>query len=78
MVTTYTYYSTGANAGLLWKIRVDPTGLDLTTTLDYDSWLNVDTVTDPNANTTTTTWDALRRRVEVEAPSPFEYLTQYH
>ncbi len=73
----YSYFSSGDYVGLLHTVEVDPSGLDLTTTYAYDSYRNVSSVTDPNGNATTTTWDALRRRTEVDAPYPLSYQTKY-
>ncbi len=77
-VTAYTYFTSGDDIHLLEKIEVDPSGLDLETTLSYDGWWNVDAVTSPNGHTTTYVNDALRRRIQVIAPSSrswvkFEY-----
>ena len=77
-VTTYTYFTSGADVGLLEKVRVDPTGLDLTTTYGYDANFNVDSITDPRSKTTTQTWDDRRRLVETQAPSPLSYRVQTH
>ena len=76
-VKTYSYYASGFRTGMLSKIEVDPSGLDLTTLYNYDSALNVTTVTDPRNHATTTTWDALRRRTSV-APPISGYETDYH
>ncbi len=62
----FTYVSSGDDVGLLYTVSVDPAGLNLTTTYGYDDEWNVDSVTDPRGHVTETTWDALRRRVEVE------------
>ena len=75
-VVQYTYYSSGAKNGLLHEVKVDPSGLNLVTTFDYDSAGNRTTVTDPLSHVTTTTWDAVRRVIEVEDALGVE--TQYH
>ena len=68
-VTTYSYFTSGDDVYLLQTVTVDPSGLALATTYGYDGWWNVDSVTDPRGNATTITSDALRRQIEVAAPS---------
>jgi RHS repeat-associated protein len=67
-VTTYDYFTSGTKLGLLKDVHVDPSGLNLTTSYDYDSNFNVSTVTNPLSKVTTTTWDSLRRRTQVTDP----------
>ena len=71
------YFATGANKGLLSKIEVDPAGLDLETSFDYDAAGNVDSRTDPNSNEWTFEYDNLRRLTKKTAPSPLSYETKY-
>ncbi|MFM8387602.1 MAG: RHS repeat-associated core domain-containing protein [Planctomycetia bacterium] len=73
-VTAYTYFTSGDDIHLLEKVEVDPLGLDLETTYSYDGYWNVDAVTDPNGATATYVSDALRRRIEVIAPSTLSYI----
>ncbi len=69
-LVVFTYVGTaGATFGLLQKREIDPAGLDIETTYTYDAYGNVATVTDPNGNVTTTTWNALRWKTQVAAPS---------
>ena len=71
--TDYSYSASGADKYLLTKIEVDPLGLDLETIFTYTSCGNVATRKDPNLNTTTNTWDNLRRLTQTQAPSPLNY-----
>jgi RHS repeat-associated protein len=73
-VTAYTYFASGDDIHLLEKVEVDPSGLDLETVYSYDGYWNVDAVTDPRGETTTFVSDALRRRIEIIAPSTLSYL----
>ena len=77
-VTKRTYFATGTSVGLLEKIEVDPTGLDLETTYAYDSAGNVTSRTDPNGGAWTYTYDNLRRMTKQTAPSPLSYETKWN
>lgn len=76
-IVGYEYYSSGARTGLLWKTKVDPSGLNLITTYDYDSAFNRTTVTDPLSHVTTTTFDSQRRVTEVEDPMGVQIQSHY-
>jgi YD repeat-containing protein len=69
-VTQFSYFTSGASVGLLQKVEVDPTGLDLETTYTYSSAFDVATVTDPRGNATSYTWDTLRRLKQKTSASP--------
>jgi RHS repeat-associated protein len=72
----FAYGTTGNANGLLTSEVVDPGGLGLETTFGYDTAGNLTTVTDPAANVTVVTWDALRRRTQTEDASGA--LTTFH
>jgi YD repeat-containing protein len=50
--------------------------LNLTTNVTYDAVGNVQTIQDPNGNTTTLTFDSNRRLTQKMDPAPFSYLTK--
>ncbi len=51
--------------------------LNLTTSFGYDSVGNCTSVTDPNSNETTFEYDAERRRIQMTAPAPFSFVTNW-
>ena len=65
-ITRYEYDAKHADETI--KVTVDYGRLNLTTQYGYDSFGDVTSVTDANGNTTTTTFDKLRRTAEVDAP----------
>jgi YD repeat-containing protein len=64
-VTRYDYYS--GNADQVQKLTVDNNNLKLVTQYGYDSYGDANSVTDANGNTTTSTFDALRRVSQANA-----------
>ena len=46
-LTQLTYFSSGSKKGLLQKMEIDPSGLDIERTFDYDAAGNRTSVTDP-------------------------------
>jgi RHS repeat-associated protein len=64
-VTRYDYYS--GNADQVQKLTVDYNNLKLVTQYGYDSYGDVNSVTDANLHTTTSIFDALRRVSQVNA-----------
>ncbi len=74
VVTEFTYDSVTEK---LEQVVVDVNGLALTTIYDHNSRGDVESVTDPNGNETLITHNDLRKVVQVEAPSPFGYITNY-
>ncbi len=74
IVTEFTYDSTTEK---LEQVVQDVGGLDLTTVFDHNSRGDVISVTDPNGNETVVNYDPLRRVIQVEAPSPFNYITNF-
>jgi RHS repeat-associated protein len=77
-VTEYAYYTSGSDSGLLHTVTVDPTDLALVTTYGYDNWHNVDSITDARGNTSTRTFDALRRMIGTETPASLSYNVEMH
>ncbi len=77
-VTKYHYIATtGSTWGLLEKIEVDSTGLDLETSFAYDSAGNITSITDARGNATSLQWDNLRRLTKRTAPTPLSDETKY-
>lgn len=75
IVTKWNYDVTTEN--LLSLVHDFGTGrLNLTTSFGYDAAGNINSVTDPNGNTSTALFDAERRLKEITAPAPFSYLTK--
>jgi YD repeat-containing protein len=73
-VVAYTYDA----AGRMLTRRVDPTGLDLTTTYQYDAKGQAVKVTDANGNVTQTTFDRSGRVIEVAVdPTGLNLRTRY-
>src|SRR5579859_1058298 len=68
VTTTYAYNS--ANKFVLGSATIDPTGLNLTTTLGFDSIGNVLQITDPRTDTTNLVWDSDRRLTYLISPDP--------
>ena len=79
IVTKYVYGTSGNGYGKLWKVITDyGTGggyLNLTTEYGYDSVGNVTSITDPNGNTTQTTYNVSDLPTQITSPSPFSYVT---
>lgn len=74
VITEFTYDSTTEK---LEQVVRDVGNLDLTTIYDHNSRGDVISITDPNSNETTIDYDPLRRVIQVVAPSPFSYVTNY-
>ena len=81
IVTRYVYYNNAGdldNYGRLWKLIADyGTDPNITTEYKYDSLGNVIEITDPNGNMAQFTYNNLRKLTKFEAPSPFNYETNY-
>ena len=71
-VTQYTYYPT---TGYLKDIVQDPAGVNAVTTMAYDSYGSLASVTDPENRTTSYNYDALGWRDKVTTPAGF--VTKY-
>ena len=75
-VTQYTYYPVNASSsaahtnGELQSTTIDPSGLALTSTQTYDNKGNMLSQTDPGGNVTNSTYDNVRRILQVSAPDP--------
>ena len=52
-------------------------GLNLTTNYGYDAAGNINSVQDPNENTTASVYDNERRRTQITSPAPFSYITNF-
>lgn len=74
IVTKFEYDTT---TEVLEQVTVDEGmgQLNLLTVLGYNSWGDVDSVTDPRGNETEYTFDAKRRLTQVENAAPFSYIT---
>ncbi len=68
--TKHEYYTTVGDAklGLLWKVRQDPTGLNLTTIRNHDNKRDLVGITDPRGLTTTYTRTGDRLIAAIEPP----------
>jgi len=66
-----------ATGYLVARIEGFGTGLATTNRFTYDARGNLLTSTDPRGNTTTQTYDALDRLVEVRGPAPFNLVTRF-
>jgi RHS repeat-associated protein len=65
-ITRYDYDSNHADQ--LIRLTVDYGRLNLVTQYGYDSYGDINSITDANGNTTTSIFDVLRRLTEVDAP----------
>jgi YD repeat-containing protein len=68
-VTQYTYYP---DTGYLKDIIQDPAGVNAITTMTYDNYGNIASVTDPESRTTNYAYDALGWLNKVTTPLGFE------
>lgn len=71
--TTFTGSTSGGATGTLTFAA----GLNLTMSFGHNSRGDVTSITDARSNTTTISYDVLRRRTQVTAPTPFSYLTKF-
>lgn len=69
-----TTFTTSTSGGATVSIAVN-SGLELTTSMGYNAVGDVDSVTTPNGDETLLFFDAERRMIQKEDPSPFGYLT---
>ena len=76
-VDTYSYYSSGSQAGYLESETIDGPILALTSTYEYDAVGNPTRITDPRGNSTQLVYNALDQIVRVIEPAPFLYETDY-
>src|SRR5207247_1641360 len=67
---THYDYSDPTHADQVTKVTSDFGRLNLTTQYAYDSFGDVNSVTNANGKTTTSKFDKLRRLMEVDAPVP--------
>ncbi len=74
-VTSYAYNS--GNADEVQTLTVDYGRLNLVTTYGYDSYGDVNSVTDANGNQTVSQFDHLRRVTQVNAPASTGAVTKY-
>jgi YD repeat-containing protein len=71
--TTFTESASGGAT----EIVTLTAGLNLTTNFGYDAAGNINSVEDPNGNTTASVWDNNRRLTQVTTAAPFSYITNY-
>jgi YD repeat-containing protein len=67
-VDTFSYYSSGSQAGYLQSIAIDESGVHLTTGFNYDPRGNLVQYTDPRTNGWLCAWNALDQCVRVQTP----------
>jgi RHS repeat-associated protein len=78
LLTRFEYYESGSREGKLWKVRVDPCGLDITTIYDYDSRGNVNMITDANGAVWHFTHNALDEVNSVTSPHNLKTTLKYN
>ncbi len=76
-IVEYEYFPSGSNKyGLLKKVKVDPSGLNLVTEYAYNSQMQLQTVTDPLSKQTGYVFDDVGRKTKVTTPTGIE--TEWH
>jgi len=68
-VDTFSYHSSGPQAGYLSSISIDEPGVHLTTSFEYDARGNVTRCVDPRTNDWRFTFNALDQCVRTESPT---------
>ena len=67
-VDTFSYYSSGSQAGQLQSIAIDESGVHLTSTFEYDACGNVTRCVDPRTNDWLFTYNSLDQCVRAQSP----------
>ncbi len=76
-IVEYSYYASGSNKyGLLWKVKVDPSGLNLVTEYLYNGQAQLQSIKDPLNKQTGYVFDAVGRKTKVTTPTGIE--TEWH
>ena len=75
-LTAFEYYTSGTQNGYLKKTTVDPQGLALQTTLEYDPYGAISAVVDPRGNRSTVTIDGEGYVTGTTSPTPYSIQTR--